>query len=30
MGGIEWWKFDGYASEGVKANPDGQQIACAC
>jgi rhodanese-related sulfurtransferase len=30
MGGIEWWKFDGYATEGTKANPNGQKIQCAC
>lgn len=30
MGGIEWWKFDGYATEGTKANTTGQKIQCAC
>ncbi len=30
IGGIEWWKFDGYATEGVKASAAGLQIACAC
>ncbi len=30
MGGIEWWKFDGYATEGTKANSSGQKIKCAC
>jgi rhodanese-related sulfurtransferase len=29
MGGIEWWKFDGYATEGTKA-AKGLQIECAC
>lgn len=29
MGGIEWWKFDGYATEGTKAKA-GQKIECAC
>jgi rhodanese-related sulfurtransferase len=29
MGGIEWWKFDGYATEGVKSTK-GLQIQCAC
>ncbi|MBK6699981.1 MAG: rhodanese-like domain-containing protein [Saprospiraceae bacterium] len=30
MGGIEWWKFDGYATEGIKANTQGKKIQCAC
>jgi rhodanese-related sulfurtransferase len=30
IGGIEWWKFDGYATEGTKANSNGQNIECAC
>lgn len=30
MGGIEWWKFDGYATEGAKANATGAKIKCAC
>jgi rhodanese-related sulfurtransferase len=29
IGGIEWWKFDGYATEGTKANK-GLQVKCAC
>jgi rhodanese-related sulfurtransferase len=29
IGGIEWWKFDGYATEGVKAF-QGVKIQCAC
>jgi rhodanese-related sulfurtransferase len=29
MGGIEWWKFDGYATEGTKAS-NGLQLKCAC
>ena len=29
-GGIEWWKFDGYATEGSKANTKGQKIQCSC
>ena len=29
MGGIEWWKFDGYATEGTRAQ-NGQLIQCAC
>jgi rhodanese-related sulfurtransferase len=28
-GGIEWWKFDGYATEGTHASK-GQAIQCAC
>lgn len=29
MGGIEWWKFDGYATEGT--NPvSGAKMECAC
>ncbi|OJV14984.1 MAG: rhodanese [Dyadobacter sp. 50-39] len=30
MGGIEWWKFDGYATEGTKATTAGEKIQCAC
>ena len=30
MGGIEWWKFDGYATEGTKASQMGAKIQCAC
>ncbi len=29
-GGIKWWKFDGYAIEGIKAKKDGIQVKCAC
>src|SRR5690349_8242329 len=28
-GGIEYWKFDGYATEGTKSK-SGQKIQCAC
>lgn len=30
IGGIEWWKFDGYVTEGVNANSIGKKITCAC
>ncbi|MCC9062323.1 rhodanese-like domain-containing protein [Flavobacterium piscisymbiosum] len=30
MGGIEWWKFDGYATEGTKGVKGGLKIECAC
>lgn len=30
IGGIEWWKFDGYAIEGNKGNNTGQKMECAC
>jgi rhodanese-related sulfurtransferase len=30
MGGIECWKFDGYATEGTKADTAGVKVACAC
>lgn len=30
IGGIEWWKFDGHATEGTNANNAGQKIECAC
>lgn len=30
IGGIEWWKFDGYPTEGTKTNSIGQKIECAC
>ncbi len=29
IGGIEWWKFDGYATEGSKST-EGTAIQCAC
>lgn len=29
IGGIDWWKFDGYATAGEKAAA-GQTIQCAC
>jgi Rhodanese-related sulfurtransferase len=29
IGGIEWWKFDGYATEGMKA-VEGHMVTCAC
>ncbi|MEL7123303.1 MAG: rhodanese-like domain-containing protein [Bacteroidota bacterium] len=29
MGGIEWWKFDGYATEGTHASV-GSMFQCAC
>lgn len=29
IGGIEWWKFDGYATEGTKAS-SGSMFECAC
>ncbi|PKB16578.1 rhodanese-like domain-containing protein [Flavobacterium sp. 5] len=30
IGGIEWWKFDGYATEGTKGNSAGLKFECAC
>jgi rhodanese-related sulfurtransferase len=30
IGGIEWWKFDGYATEGTKSKTGGLKIECAC
>jgi rhodanese-related sulfurtransferase len=30
IGGIEWWKLDGYATEGTKAKTEGERIQCAC
>jgi rhodanese-related sulfurtransferase len=29
MGGIDWWKRDGYATEGTNA-AEGQRITCGC
>lgn len=29
IGGIEWWKKDGYATEGEQKT-DGQKVQCAC
>jgi rhodanese-related sulfurtransferase len=30
IGGIEWWKFDGYATEGTHGNNSGLKMECAC
>lgn len=30
IGGIEWWKFDGYATEGTHGKKDGEKFECAC
>lgn len=30
IGGIEWWKFDGYATEGTNAIPEGETFECDC
>ncbi|MBP6385500.1 MAG: rhodanese-like domain-containing protein [Pseudarcicella sp.] len=30
MGGLQWWKIDGYATEGLNANKEGEKIACNC
>ncbi|WGQ10877.1 rhodanese-like domain-containing protein [Pedobacter gandavensis] len=30
IGGLEWWKFDGYATAGTKAGAAGEDIQCAC
>ena len=29
MGGLEWWKFDGYATEGTSSQ-EGAIVQCAC
>ena len=29
IGGIEWWKIDGYATEGISPS-DGTTVQCAC
>ena len=29
IGGIQWWKSDGYATEGIEKN-DGQKFNCFC
>jgi rhodanese-related sulfurtransferase len=29
IGGIEWWKLDGYATDGT-SNTKGAQVQCAC
>ncbi|MEM9981506.1 MAG: rhodanese-like domain-containing protein, partial [Bacteroidota bacterium] len=29
LGGVEWWKFDGYATEGTHPTK-GEIITCAC
>lgn len=30
IGGIEWWKLDGYSTQGSKGNSAGAEIHCAC
>jgi len=30
IGGIEWWKFDGYVTEGTNDVKAGLKIECAC
>lgn len=30
IGGIEWWKLDGYTTEGTKGIQTGLKIECAC
>ena len=30
IGGLEWWKLDGYATEGKMANANGAKIECVC
>lgn len=30
IGGIEWWKFDGFATEGSKGIQGGQKVQRAC
>ena len=29
IGGLEWWKFDGYATDGTEPT-DGDKMQCAC
>ncbi len=29
IGGIEWWKFDGHATDGEESTP-GKGVSCAC
>ena len=30
IGGIAWWKFDGYATDGTHPFNEGRHIGCAC
>ncbi len=30
IGGIEWWKFDGYATEGTDGRKSRQKVGCVC
>ena len=30
IGGLQWWKIDGYATEGSNASLEGEKIKCAC
>ena len=30
IGGLDWWKGDGYATEGNEASPSGRKLSCYC
>jgi rhodanese-related sulfurtransferase len=30
IGGIQWWKLDGYATEGTQAVTSGEKLQCFC
>lgn len=30
IGGLEWWKIDGFSTEGTKGVKEGLKIECAC
>jgi len=30
IGGLEWWKLEGYQTDGINGNQEGQKIECAC
>jgi rhodanese-related sulfurtransferase len=30
IGGLAWWKLDGYATEGTESSPEGLKVQCAC
>ncbi|WP_028980529.1 rhodanese-like domain-containing protein [Sporocytophaga myxococcoides] len=30
IGGLEWWKKDGYATKGTQSEPNGSKAECSC
>ncbi|GAL85820.1 rhodanese [Sporocytophaga myxococcoides] len=30
IGGLEWWKKDGYSTQGTQSEPNGSKVECSC